>query len=75
MRYETYETREPSSYRAALITLTSPLVVIDFRQERISTAENSQANSLVEAYELRLLRSSGQFVHLSGCEPAAAGWP
>src|SRR5580704_5123191 len=41
MRYETYETRARFSYRPVLITLTSHLVVIDFRQGRISTAENS----------------------------------
>jgi hypothetical protein len=40
MRYEIYETRARFSYRAVLITLTSHLVVIDFRQGRISTAEN-----------------------------------
>src|SRR6202022_4600257 len=40
MRDETYETRVRFSYRPVLITLTSHLVVIDFRQGRISTAEN-----------------------------------
>ena len=43
MRYETYETRAPFSYRAVLITLTSHVVVIDFRQGRISTAEPAGA--------------------------------
>src|SRR6266851_939689 len=42
MRYETYETRARFSYRAVLITLTSHLVVIDFRQGRLSTAETGQ---------------------------------
>jgi hypothetical protein len=39
MRYETYVTRARFSYRPVLITLTSHLVVIDFRQAKISTAE------------------------------------
>ena len=43
MRYETYETRAHFSYRAVLITLTSHLVVIDFREGRLSTAENRHA--------------------------------
>ena len=46
MRYETYETRARFSYRAVLITLTSHLVVIDFRQGRLSTAE--QANAFID---------------------------
>src|SRR5580700_272127 len=45
MRYETYETRARFSYRPVLITLTSHLVVIDFRQGRISTAENRPTRS------------------------------
>jgi hypothetical protein len=39
MRYEIYETKARFSYRAVLITLTSHLVVIDFRQGRLSTTE------------------------------------
>jgi hypothetical protein len=53
MRYETYETRARFSYRAVLITLTSHLVVIDFRQvqhkrvinirrDRINTAQHNR---------------------------------
>src|ERR1700693_4005055 len=49
MRYETYGTRARFSYRAVLIILTSHLVVIDFRQGRLSTAENRPTRSLTFA--------------------------